>query len=282
MTDDIGVVVATRDRQDSLRTALRHLCALPERPPIVVVDNGSSDDTPAVGRAAGVQVIELGRNIGPAARTVGARALDTEAIAFADDDSWWAPGALAKAVRLLREHPRLGLIAARILVGADERLDPTCAVMARSPLPAVEGLPGTPVLGFIACGAIVRRAAYLQVGGFEPRFGIGGEEALLALDLAVAGWQLAYVPEITAHHHPSREATGRERRRASEVCNLLWVTWMRRAAGPALATTLKVSLQSLRDGEAGAVLEALAALPWALRRRRPVPDALERAVQLLG
>jgi GT2 family glycosyltransferase len=282
VSHDVGVVIATRNRQDSLRRTLRELLALPEQPPIIVVDNGSTDATPAVARAAGVQVIEMRRNIGPAARTVGARALDTDAIAFADDDSWWAPGALAVASRLLREHPLLGLIAARILVGPAQRLDPTCAVMARSPLARAPGQPGIPILGFIACGAVVRRTAYLEVGGFQPRFRIGGEESLLALDLAAAGWQLAYVPDIVAHHHPSGQAGGRGQRPAAEVCNLLWMTWMRRAARPALATTLTVGVRSLRDGQVGAVAAALKGLPWALRRRRALPAELERAAQLLG
>jgi N-acetylglucosaminyl-diphospho-decaprenol L-rhamnosyltransferase len=282
MTQDVGVVIATRNRERSLQRTLVELLALPERPPIVLVDNGSTDDTVAVARAAGVRVIALGENIGPAARTVGVRALDTEAIAFADDDSWWAPGALAAAVALLREHPHLALIAARILVGEDERLDPTCAEMARSPLAAASGLPGRPVLGFIACGAVVRRAAYLEVGGFERRFGFGGEEQLLALDLAAAGWQLAYVPEIVAHHHPSRAAAGRDRRPATEVRNLLWSTWLRRALGPALATTVRVGVSSVLTGQGRAVVQALRGLPWALRRRRPLPWELERAVQRLG
>jgi GT2 family glycosyltransferase len=229
-----------------------------------------------------VQVVELGRNAGPAARTVGVRELGTPVVAFADDDSWWAPGALSAAAALFGAHPRLGLIAARILVGPEQRLDRTCEVMARSPLPAADDLPGPPVLGFIACGAVVRTAAYLEVGGFEPRFGIGGEEQLLALDLAAAGWRLAYVPAIVAHHHPSRQAGGREQRPASEVRNLLWSTWLRRPAGPALATTARVAARCLREGQPAAILGALRELPWALRARRPLPAELERCVRMLG
>ncbi len=65
--------------------------------------------------------------------------------------------------------------------------------MEHSPLPVEPDLPGPPVLGFLACAAIVRRKAYLEVGGFDPRMMIGGEEELLAADLASAGWGLAYV-----------------------------------------------------------------------------------------
>jgi hypothetical protein len=42
----VTVVIATRDRRDELLTTLGHLRALPERPPVIVVDNGSTDGSP--------------------------------------------------------------------------------------------------------------------------------------------------------------------------------------------------------------------------------------------
>jgi hypothetical protein len=123
---------------------------------VVVVDNGSSDGAQRmVGeRLPAVELIELGANHGAAARTVGARRWRAPYVAFADDDSWWAPGALARAADLMDAHPRLALLAARVVVGDDERPDPVSALMARSPLPAAPDLPGPPVLGFLACGAL--------------------------------------------------------------------------------------------------------------------------------
>ena len=172
------VVIATRDRRDSLLHTLDRLRDLPEEPPVVVVDNGSADGTPRAVRRrhAGVDVIETGRNLGPAARTVGARRASTPFVAFSDDDSWWAPHALARAAHMLRGHDRLALVAARIIVEPGGWLDPTCRLMAQSPL-APDAVLGRPrVLGFLACGAVVRRSAFLAVGGFSPRLAIGGEE----------------------------------------------------------------------------------------------------------
>ena len=281
---EVGVVIATHNRVTPLMKTLGKLGALAERPPVVVVDNGSSDGTAeAVGTAhPGVAVMALSENLGGAARTVGARALQTPFVAFSDDDSWWAPGSLALASQLLISSPRLALVAARVLVGAEEREDPVCREMARSPLPAVSDLPGPSVLGFIACGAVVRRSAFLDAGGFHPRFGIGGEEELLALDLAAAGWGLAYVEDVVAHHHPSPTRNPAARRRV-QVRNALWCAWLRRPAGSALRRTARLvrsapSDQSVRAGLA----EALAGLPWVGRQRRPVPAHLDAAVRALG
>src|SRR4051812_20596984 len=205
---ETGVVVVTRNRRATLLETLRHLEALPERPPLCVVDNASTDGTASAVSAdhPHVKLVRLARNEGTGARNTGAAALGTPLVAFCDDDSWWEDGALTVAGDAFRRHPRLGLLGACVLVGSDRALDPTCAAMAASPLTATGPLPGPPVLGFLACGAVVRRAALDAVGGFERRFGTGGEEQLLALDLAAAGWDLAYMPEVRAFHHPA--ATG--------------------------------------------------------------------------
>jgi hypothetical protein len=65
------------------------------------------------------------------------------------------------------------VLAARVLVGPDRRRDPVCDEMAHSPLGRAADLPGPSVLGFIACGAVVRRSAFLEVGGFHARLGVG-------------------------------------------------------------------------------------------------------------
>lgn len=279
----VTVVVATRDRLASLLEVLGRLAALPERPPVVVVDNGSTDGTPPAVRTRFPEatLVEAGRNLGGGARTLGAERAATPYVAFADDDSWWQPGALARAVELLDRHPRLAVVAARVLVGPGEAEDPVCAAMAASPLGRDRVLPGPFVLGFVACGAVVRRDAFLAARGFRARLGVGGEEALLAIDLARRGWQLVYAPDVVAHHHPSpvRDAA---RRRRVEVRNALWVIWLRRPAARAFVATWRLARLARADGTHRAALrEALSGLPWALRARRRVPDGLERALLLL-
>jgi GT2 family glycosyltransferase len=249
-----------------------------------VVDNGSTDGTAELVRThhPDVQVVGLRRNRGAAARTVGARLVDSPYVAFSDDDSWWAPGALARAVQLLDRHPRLAVLAARVLLGPGRRLDPVCQEMADSPLQPADDLPGPPLLGFIACGAVVRRDAFLEVGGFDARLGVGGEEELLALDLAARGWGLAYVDEVVAHHYPSPSRDPADRRRLL-VRNALWSAWLRRPLGGAARQTAHLAALAVHQpGAWPGVLLAMGGLPWVLRERRPVPRDLEAAIRRLG
>ncbi|OUC77259.1 glycosyltransferase family 2 protein, partial [Streptomyces swartbergensis] len=193
----VGIVIATRNRCATLAEALNHLVALPERPRILVADNASTDDTRVMLARdfPQVQVLALPFNHGALARNHGARALDTPYVAFSDDDSWWAPGALTRAARLFEEHPRLGLIAARTLVGPAADPDPLNEVLAASPLGQAADLPGTQVLGFLACASVVRRSAYLDAGGFHRLLFFGGEETLLAYDMAARGWGVTHCPD---------------------------------------------------------------------------------------
>ncbi len=278
----VGIAVTTRQRRDVLLSTLEKLRALPQRPPIVVVDNGSRDGTAAAVRRRFPDVVvrRLDGNHGAAARTVAAELLDTPVVAFADDDSWWAPDALDLIADAFDRHPRLGLLAGRVLVGDEEKLDPTCVAMRESPLRDGSAL-GPRVLGFVACGAAVRREAFLAVGGFERRLGIGGEESLLSIDLAAAGWELRYFDAAVAHHHP--DASGpRSGRKAVMLRNALWTLWLRRPGRIAAAGTMH-ALARLGDADARRGLAAaLRQAPWALRNRRSVPAAVERDLQMLG
>lgn len=279
----VSVVVITRDRLSELLTSFEHLRALPERPRVVVVDNASSDGTPQTVRRRypDVEMISLDKNLGAAARNIGVKRVDTPYVAFSDDDSWWTPGSLSRAAGLFDAHPRLGLLAARVLVGPEEREDPICAEMANGPLPKEPDLPGRSVLGFLGCAVVVRRSAYLEAGGYDPQLLIGGEEELLAVDLASAGWGLAYVEDVVAHHHPSVVRDAHARRRLG-VRNALWFTWLRRPIPSALRRTVGLLRTLPRDPVSlASMVDALRGLPWVARRRRVVPDRVESLLRAL-
>ncbi len=278
------VVIATRDRRTSLLQTIERLRALPEQPPVIVVDNGSADGSVEAVRSAfpEVDVVALDHNIGAPARNIGVERATTPYVAFADDDSWWAPGALTRAGDLFDAHPQLALVGARILVGPEDREDPTTAVMAASPLPPPPGMPGPAVLGFLACGAVVRRSAFLEVGGFDELLFFLGEEQRVALDLAARGWHLAYDHAVVAHHHPSspNDPVGRRRR---QLRNDALTAWLRRPARVAVARTAALAAAALRGDRAagGALGEVAVRLPRAWRSRTRLPRSVESSVRAL-
>lgn len=278
----VTVVIATRNRCRELLRTLARLRRLPERPPVIVVDNASADGTADAVRERfpGVRVVPLPRNAGAAARNAGARRARTRYVAFSDDDSWWQPGALAAAAAALDEDPRLGLIAARTVVGPGRSPDPVNAIMARSPL-RDRGEPE--VLGFLACACVVRRTAFLDAGGFSELLFFVGEERLLAYDLAADGWGRRYLPGVVAVHEPSaRRAEPGERQRA-ERRNLLLTAWLRRPAAVAAAETLRLAGDAARDPVARAALAGvLRRLPAALRSRRRLPPGVEHKIRVLA
>ncbi|MCE6999137.1 glycosyltransferase [Saccharothrix sp. S26] len=282
MVSQTTVVIATRDRADDLARTLGRLQRLDV--PVIVVDNGSSDDTVARVRREfdQVEVLALGRNEGALARNHGVRHASTPYVAFSDDDSWWAPGALPCAEELFARHPRLGLVAARTIVEPDGRLDPVCVEMAHSALGRDDDLPGPSVLGFVCCGAIVRRSAFLRVGGFHPVLFWPGEERLFSWDLAAAGWACCYVDDVVAHHQPSPSRPPSAWRRRVELRNDLLTTWLRRPPAVVLGETFALARRAAGDRDAGAALAAaLRRLPGVLRHRRRLPAEVERRVALV-
>jgi N-acetylglucosaminyl-diphospho-decaprenol L-rhamnosyltransferase len=275
------VVLATHNRAHEATRTVQHLLELPERPSVVVVDNGSSDGTSATVKAAfpAITCLTLKTNLGGGGRNIGASVIDRPYVAFCDDDSRWEPGALQRAADFLDAYPRLAVIGGKMLVGGDGRLDPICELMAGSPLRGRTRLPGPAVVGFLAGGSVVRRAAFLSAGGFEQRLLIGGEEHLLALELMRAGWELAYVDAVVAHHYPSPQRDPAARERLWKR-NHLWIIWLRRPLGTVLSQTLRALWRSRTDRVArSAFVEAVQGLPWVVRKRRVIPHWMERQLR---
>jgi N-acetylglucosaminyl-diphospho-decaprenol L-rhamnosyltransferase len=279
----VDVVVITHNRRDELARTLTNLALLPEAPRVVVVDNGSTDGTAELVRAEfpDVVLVTPGANLGAAGRNLGVALVEAPYVAFCDDDTWWEPGSLGRAADILDAHPVLAVVTAQILVEPSGRIDGICEEMSRSPLDRVPGIPGHPLLSFLAGASIVRRRAYEDAGGFSTQLWLGGEEELLASDLATQGWAMAYVPEVVTHHHASVARDPHLRRRHG-IRNTLWFTWSRRPVRSAARRTLHMLRTVPRDRvSAGGFLDAAGGLPWVLRNRRVVPAAVEEGYRRL-
>ena len=273
----VGVVVITWQRREEALAAVARLCALPEQPSVVLVDNGSTDGTAAAVRERfpTCDVVALPENVGAVGRNVGVARLRTPYVAFCDDDTWWEPESLRRAAGVLDAYPRLAVVNARIVVEPGGADDPIVTELRDSPVPGPGWLPGPALGSFLAGASVVRRSAFLQAGGFSRRLWLGGEEELLATDLLSAGWELCYLDDLVVHHQASKHRDARLRRRIG-LRNTLWFTWLRRPFAPALRRTWFLARTVPRDRTSAlGAWDAARALPWLIANRRPRPATVE-------
>jgi GT2 family glycosyltransferase len=279
----VTVVVITHNRRDELARTLSRLAALPDRPPVIVVDNGSADGTAAMVRRCypEMRLIATRRNLGAVARNLALRQVTTPYVAFCDDDTWWEPGSIGHAADVLDAHPDVAVVTARIVVEPDGTDDPIVPELAGSPVPGRPGLPGPALMSFLAGASVLRAGPFREAGGFSPRLWLGGEEELLAADLVTRGHVLCYLAGAVVHHHPSIQRDS-SRRRWLGIRNTLWFTWLRRPPAAALRRTAELARTVPADRTSAAAFGAAAAgLPWVLRERRPVPPHVEAWMRLL-
>ncbi|MFD2572038.1 glycosyltransferase family 2 protein [Spirosoma soli] len=276
-SDQISVVIVTHNRVDTLLDTLEKLQSLPENPPLIVVDNGSTDGTanqvctvfPAV------TVLTLPPGLGCVSRNEGIRLAKTPLVALCDDDSYWAPGALTRAIQCFNDYPHLGVLAGRVLLGEEQRLEPVCEAMRDSPISDPRPLPGPAILGFVCCAVIIRQAAFWSIGGFHKQFAIAGEERLFSADMRSKGWSLAYAEDVLAYHFPS-PVRSTARRTHLLTRDTLWYYWLRRPWYYALRHTLHIYQKSRVDENVrSGYREAIRQLHRFLFERRPVPHNVE-------
>jgi len=198
----ISVVVPVHNNPGDLRLCLGALrdAATPDSE-IIVVDDGSTDDTPVVPARMGVQVVALAGNSGPAAaRNQGAGRARGAILFFVDADVVIAPRAIERVQRFFADHPEH----AAVFGSYDAR--PGCGNMVsryRNLLHHFVHQRGNPDAStfWAGCGAI-RRSAFHEVGGFDarrfPRASI--EDIELGYRLRAAGQRIRLDPGLQGTH----------------------------------------------------------------------------------
>jgi GT2 family glycosyltransferase len=232
-------------------------------------DRGRGQGTPP-----GVDLIELGANRGAAARNVGVARAGTPYVGLAND-SWWAPGSLAPAADVLDSCPRVAVLAARVLVGESQRLDPHAPNADRSARhPDRSSRAGR--VGFMACGAVVRRNAFLRCGGFDDIVFFVGEEERGARS-GRRGLCTRLRASVVAHHHPSPVRVVDDRRPLA-VRNVVLVAVLRR---PLVRRPQDDPRLGGDAASRAGLLSALPRIPRAWARRRRLPGDVETARRTL-
>lgn len=122
----VGVVIPTRNRPELVRRAVAAVRAQDypgEVRVVVVYDQCAPDESVARADGPPVRVLENWRTPGLAgARNTGILALDTDLVAFCDDDDRWAPGKLRAQVAALAGRPEAELATCAIEVEYEDRV----------------------------------------------------------------------------------------------------------------------------------------------------------------
>jgi GT2 family glycosyltransferase len=273
----ITVVVLSRNHVRQTVDTVARLTALPEAPAVIVADNGSSDATVSLLASLfpRVRIVQGLRDLGAAGFNRAIALVTTDYVACCDDSTWWAPGSLARAVRLLDANPRVAVLNARI-VGDDEReIHPGC-LMLNATSPGLDGLGDVPLPGpalayYMARASILRTRVFRSIGGYDERLAGGAAEELTALDVLSAGHAIVYCEEALAHREPLSQWMTRAQH-CEHARNSAWVAWMRLPVRDAISATGRALAVFARQHSLGpAGISLVRGAFWALPRRRVVP-----------
>lgn len=230
---------------------------------IIVIDNGSTDNTADVARAAsGVRLLSESKPGSYAARNCALRHTRSEYVAFTDADCVPAPDWLEQALAAARRHPDAGVLAGQIDLFEEGEIEaPVFSDYERLfSFPQSHAARGN----CATANWMSRRVIFEKLGGFDESVKSGGDRQM-ALRIRNAGMPLIHVPEMLVRHpvRASRSSLVRKRRRLSggrwertggpaRLARVLWATLydtgrrLRRAVlAPGLSLRRKLAVMGL-------------------------------------
>lgn len=118
---DVTVVIPARNSSSTIAATIHSIATQAiGKPHIIVVDDGSTDETPDVARSVGAQVLTQTWQGPGAARNLGVSSATSELIAFCDADDTWPEDRLREDLAVLDSRPDIDLILGRTRFDADE------------------------------------------------------------------------------------------------------------------------------------------------------------------
>ena len=242
----VSAVIITRNRKETLSLVLARLLEEPLAE-IVVVDNGSTDGTAEHMRTYGasVRLVEPGANLGLGGRNLAAADASGDLLLMLDDDCFPLPGSVETLAEAFRSNPQLGVAG-----GLVRDVDADGNVLRHTELGTFDwwlraGRKGdAPPEGFAAFSfpegaCMIRRAAYLEAGGFFEPYFLASSEVDLGARLQANGWQVRYFPQAAFDHMKAEsERQSSEINLYYRIRNHLWYIWLRFPASVAVRRTI--------------------------------------------
>ncbi len=207
---EVSIIIPVMNRADELRRCLTSLTQLnypQEKLQIIVVDDGSSDDSPDVAREFGSLLVPSGgTGRGPAAaRNVGASMATGEILAFIDSDCSASGNWLCELIAAFNDSAMAAVGGQVDGMCAESAVDRYEAVMSSLSLGSRErsGNLGTDTFYLPSCNLLVRSSAFRQASGFDDSMHVG-EDVDLTWRLRDQGWTICYLPTGNVlHEHRS-------------------------------------------------------------------------------
>jgi glycosyltransferase involved in cell wall biosynthesis len=221
----LSVIVCTRNRSRAMLLCLESVVqslakAAPLEAEIVVIDNGSVDDTPSILRAWASKIpfpvsLQFEPRKGLAyARNCGLRAARGALLIWTDDDCRLAPDHITTALKYdLADGEQLVFRGGSVKLG--DASDFPISVTWRQETQRWHRKKhphGYLSLSSACMGAnmMMRRALVDKIGSFDERFGAGsnipaGEEVDYIIRAYAAGMMLEFAPDLIVHHHHGRK-----------------------------------------------------------------------------
>lgn len=308
MAASIDVVIAVHGNYALTSSCLARLAVQTIEHRVIVVDDGSPDDTARRIRGSWpeVSLLELSVNRGyTRAVNAGVAHGDGEYVVLLNNDVELRPDFLETLVAPLRADPRVGSAASLMLVPGEQSID-SAGVTADLTLAGFARLQGqrpeesrdaaAVLTGPEGTAGAYRRLAWERLGGLDEHIEAYMEILDLALRLRAAGWESVYVPGAIGVHLGSRtygRGSARQRRLAGFSRGYL----LRRygvlrspAAARTIVTEAIVILADAvlnRDGEAlrgrlsgWRAARGLARRPWPPREALDARITLRRSLAL--
>lgn len=207
---DISIVIPVKDRAGELKRCLASLASLNyprEKLQVIVVDDGSSDESPRVAQQFGAEVVPSGgTGRGPAAaRNVGAAMACGDILAFIDSDCTASREWLNELIPAFA-NPAMAAVGGQVDgMCTESSVDRYESIMSSLSLGSRErtGSGGTDTFYLPSCNLLVRRAAFRSAGGFKDEMHVG-EDVDLTWRLRDKGWTISYLPAGNVlHEHRS-------------------------------------------------------------------------------
>jgi glycosyltransferase involved in cell wall biosynthesis len=198
---------------------------------VVVVDDGSGDETAALARAAGAVVIPRTDSSGPAAsRNLGVAETSAPIIAFLDADDEWMPDHAERVIgALAAQHAvfagsdaakfggETGVISAQLATG--EAVDLRDALIVDNPV--------------VQSSAILQRKTFEEVGGYDESMWMSEDYDLWVRMAERGGFAYVNAPTVRRRMHDGQATYGME----SELIRASWVVRRRAVSRRAVGAT---------------------------------------------